>query len=154
MDLDHGIFPTSSHKTAELNVSGEVFGSKTSRNSRSSYVRAFWTLKDGKLATFDEMGLTPRAGVILDFLRHSFILNDETFTHWLARVEWFLPLPDDIAFRYGKPVECWQAYGRENMGPASFIPVCRLLDKCVHCYRRIRGRDTLVIVPRIKNSNF
>ena len=120
---------------------------KSSRNSRSSYIRAFWTTENGRIATFEEMDWTPRPGIIQFFIKHSLTLSEESFEHWFAFCEWFLPVPDKRN-KYGKPVEVWNLNHMENMGPASFIPVCRLLEKVVFTKITLQGNDLIVLIPR------
>ena len=151
------IIPPSSHKTSELLVSGEIFGSKSSKNSRSSFVRAFWSDKDGKILQFKDYDedSKPRLGIITEFVKHTFMVDGKGFTHWFACVEWCLSfVSQSITNYFGEPVECWKAHGRVNKGPASFIPVFRILDKCVHSIQKVQGNDALVTIPRIRNSSF
>ncbi|XP_066934952.1 uncharacterized protein [Clytia hemisphaerica] len=151
------VVPTSSHKTSELLVAGEIFGSISSRNCRSSYIRAFWADKNGEILKFKDYGENnPRVGIISEFLKHSFLINGEVFTHWFARVEWCLSFSSSsgVTNYFGDPVECWQAHGRVDNGPASFIPAFRILDKCVHLTQKVKGKDALVVIPRIRNSSF
>ena len=73
----------------------------------------------------------PRPGDIQFFLKHSIIVKEVCYEHLFTFCEWLLPLPQRERNWFGKPIEVWHQM-IENMGSASFIPVCRIMDKVVH----------------------
>lgn len=154
LDFSNVMIPASSYKTSEISITGNVFGSKKSRNNRSSYIHAYWASSGGEIKNYNDMGLTPRPGVIQHFLKHTILNCGKAYEHWFAFCEWFLPLPEEVKNFYGKPVELWQQYLFEQMGPASFIPVSRILAKCVHANVRHNNLDVVVLIPRFRNSCF
>ena len=154
VDFGNTVISPSSLKTSELSVAGEVLGSSISRNHRSSYVVAYWASNAGEISKFCDMGLSPRPGIIKHFLKHSLIFGDQHYEHWFAYCEWFLPVEEHMKNEYGKPVEVWYQKLFEQLGPASFIPVSRILAKFVHIKLRRHNKDLIILVPRLRNSCF
>ena len=143
--------PFSIYRTSEVIICGEIFGSLLSRNHKSGYIVAHWTAGDGNIANFENY-VPSRPGVIEYFFKHSLIHKEEHLDHWFAKCKWFLPSPDDIRNKYGKPVEIWRSLF-ENSGPASFIPVLRIHSKVVITTKRVAGQNSVIVVPRIRHSN-
>ena len=145
--------PRTSWKIPIIYLCGELFGSCNSRSHRSSYITAYWCGSDGFIQPFETMYLNPRPGKINYFITHFLYVDDVPQEHLLACVEWFLPRPDHIRYKFGKPVEVWTADLLELRREATFIPVQRIKSKFIHIKARIDGRDSIVVVSRNRCLN-
>ena len=154
INFDNLIVSSSFHKATEVSVAGDIFGSLMSRNFRSSYIVAYWAKADGRIREYNDMGLTSQPGVIRYFIKHCLMVGDQSYTHWFAYCDWFLSTPENIKYTFGRPVEVWYQNLFQPTGPASFVPVARILAKFVHVKFSHRIRDIMAVVPRIKQSYF
>lgn len=154
INFENAIVSSSFYRATEISVAGDIFGSSISRNSRSSYIIAYWVKSDGQIREYNSMGLTPHPGLIKYFVKHSLMVGDKSYTHWFAYCDWFLPINDTLKNMFGKPVEVWNRTLFDLAGPASFIPVSRIVAKFVHAKFAYRNKDLMVIVPRLKHSCF
>ena len=68
-----------------------------------------------------------RPGRVSHYLQHSLEVDDTVRTHILASVEWFKKSNCD--FGYCHPVTVWKNKF-QNDGPATYIPVQRIMGKC------------------------
>ncbi|VDI23582.1 Hypothetical predicted protein [Mytilus galloprovincialis] len=112
-------------KTLYLN--GTLLGCEISRSVRSSYITAYWCNNEGTIDT-DNFDLSPHPGQIVQMFKHSIIVNGETKTHFLVKVNWYKNLPASVQHYYGKPIEIWSSELFVQEGPALCIPVHRI--KC------------------------
>ena len=154
INFDNTIVSSSFHKATEVSAAGDIFGSLMSRNFRSSHIAAYWAKADGRIREYNHMGLTPQPGVIKYFIKHCLMVGDQSYTHWFAYCDWFLSTPENIKSIFGKPVEVWYQNLFQPTGPASFVPVARILGKFVHAKFSHRSRDVMAVVRRIKQSCF
>ena len=82
------------------------------------------------------------------------MVGDQSYTtHWFAYHEWFLSTPENIENIFGKLVEVRYKTLFQPTGPASFIPVARILAKFVHAKFSYKSRDIMAVVPRLKQSS-
>lgn len=153
-DLQNYIVSESAWKTSELYVADVVYGSRNSRSSRSSYILAYWCGNDGNVCPYQNIGFDARPGQILYFLKHILYVDEAPYEHHLAFVEWYLPLPDCIKNRYGKPVQVWRNKLFVVLGSASFIPVQRIKTKFVYVEKVIDSTDVIVVLPRFKALDY
>ena len=154
INFDNTVVSSSFHKATEVSVAGDIFGSLMSRNFRSSYVVAYWAKADGRIREYNDMGLTPKPGVIKYFVKHCLMVGDQSYTNWFAYCDWFLSTPENIRNMFGKPVEVWYQNLFQPTGPASFVPVARILAKFVHVTFSHRSLDIMTVAPRLKQSCF
>ncbi|CAG2220276.1 unnamed protein product [Mytilus edulis] len=131
----------------ELYVNGSLIGSKTSRSHRSSYVLAFWCNEEGAIDT-DCTDMTPHPGQIVKIYMHSIIVDGFAHPHYLAKVNWFQQLPDNVRHCYGKPIEVWSSDLYVRDGPAMFIPIQRIKCRFVHAKVKVGHRNVIVVSPR------
>ncbi|VDI02384.1 Hypothetical predicted protein, partial [Mytilus galloprovincialis] len=122
-------------------------GSKTSRSHRSSYVLAFWCNEEGAIDT-DCTDMTPHPGQIVKIYMHSIIVDGFAHPHYLAKVNWFQQLPDNVRHCYGKPIEVWSSDLYVRDGPAMFIPIQRIKCRFVHAKVKVGHRNVIVVSPR------
>ena len=141
-------------KTSELHVADIVYGSKCSRSSRSSYILAHWCGSNGKVLSYDNMTFTPRPGQILWFYKHILFVDNQPYEHYFAFVEWYMPMPEAIKNKYGKPIQVWRNKIFEPTGSASFIPVQRIKSKFVYIEQSIESHDVIVVLPRFRALDF
>ena len=78
------------------------------------------------LQAFETMYLNPLSGKINYFITHLFYVDDIPQEHLFACVEWFLPGPDHIGYKFEKSVEFWTADLLEFRREAKFIPLQRI----------------------------
>ena len=154
INFDNTIVSSSFHKATEVSVAGDIFGSLMSRNFRSSDVVAYWAKADGRIREYNDMGLTPKPGVIKYFVKHCLMVGDQSYTNWFAYCDWFLSTPENIRNMFGKPVEVWYQNLFQPTGPASFVAVARILAKFVHVTFSHRSLDIMAVAPRLKQSCF
>lgn len=144
------VIPYSAWKTNEMYRDGkDMFAGENSRSYKSSFIMAHWSEKDGTIASFNSMPTKPTPGQIKYFLKHTIFIGNESKTHVIAFVSWFLE-HSDLQNYYGKPVEVWHHTLRQSTGSASFIPVKRIASKFVHVRTEINGQNVIVVLPRKK----
>lgn len=157
-DIYHKLYPdlhTESHfislscwKSKICFVNKEVYGSQRSRSHRSSYITAFWCGDGGNVQSYEDMYLYARPGRICSFISHLIYVNNEPKQHIFALVQWFLPVVDELRFKFGKPVEVWSSDLLEMEKGASFIPVQRIKSKFVHIKFQYRSKNVMAVLPR------
>ena len=133
----------------EVYIDGVVFGSKHSRSSRSAYVSAFWTKQDNKLDPL-ELPRFARPGMVEYYFKQNIILQDQTKTVYLAKVDWYLET-ERLKDYYGKPVQVYRNNLFEQPGPAMFIPLSRLKCKFVPVITKLNGIDVVIVLERNRN---
>ena len=99
------------------------------------------------------MYLTPRPGQIKYFIIHKLYFNNIAYEHVFAVVDWFLPLPDVLRYKYGKPVEIWCSEVHEPFGPASFLTVQRIKCKFIAIKHEENFRKVMAVLPRNRSLN-
>lgn len=138
------------HESKQLVINGEDFITAKSRSQRSAAVAAHWP---GVLG-IDISGEAPvRIGTVVSFIRHSATLKDKTSdtslvltrVHVLARVNWFTEHPQRNCFH---PSIILLANTYDNDGPASFMPVSRIIARCaiVHDWCKFDYGDDKVCI--------
>ena len=125
-----------------------VFGSKHSRSSRSAYVSGFWTKQGNKLDSL-ELPRLPRPGRVEYYFKQNILLQDQTKTVYLAKVDWYLET-ERLKDYYGKPVEVYRNNLFEQPGPAMFIPISRLKCKIVPVVTKLEGVDVVIALDIAK----
>ena len=138
---------TSVLKGKDLYLNGAVLGSRNSRTVRSSYVLAFWCDDDGEI-DFDNFDLNPHPGQILNFMKHCIVVEGKIMYHYLAKVQWFKKLTDDIRYYYGKPLEVWSSDLFVQEGPATYIPVHRIKSRFVYVKTQKFNKTVIIVSPR------
>lgn len=138
-------------KTSEVVVDNVCFGSDTSRTLRSSHIMAFWCGKDGKVC--DLMDDTPRPGKILYFIKHVASINGRFKTHFLSRIDWYLPTNNELKNKYGVPVMLFRDSLFELGHSAAFMPVQRIFSKFVYTKTTINSANYIVVIPRYRHLN-
>ena len=127
-------------KYSQMKVGSEIFGSQNSRSKRSSYIRARWCGRNGRI---DASSLRP--GVVSHFIKHSVSIGGMFKPHYFAVVDWFESHPSKDLL--GAPIELWCHDLHEAFGPASFLPVQRIYSKFVGAIDKITDETMLVVMP-------
>ena len=125
-----------------IEVGGERYASSTSRSVRSSYVLASWVSTSGRV---DTTGVEPRAGAVQFYMRQNVCVAGEYKPFLLAYVLWYQNHPERSYF--GKPVQVCCKDLFEQLGPASFIPVQRIVSKFVPAFDKVKGENVMVVCP-------
>ena len=139
----------------QISINGEHFISMESRSKRSSAILCHWPGVIG----IDKSGEAPvRVGIVTSFLRHSITMKDahsasRVSTHVLARVKWLQYHPRQSIFHASAMIVSATVY--DNEGPASFVPVSRIISRCALStnFRYVfdYGEDSVcVAVPLLK----
>ncbi|CAG2214009.1 KIF21 [Mytilus edulis] len=92
--------------------------------------------------------MTPHPGQIVKIYMHSIIVDGFAHPHYLAKVNWFQQLPDNVRHCYGKPIEVWSSDLYVRDGPAMFIPIQRIKCRFVHAKVKVGHRNVIVVSPR------
>ena len=143
--------PISCWKSNEVVIAGEMFGSVSSRYSRSCYILAYWAANDGAILPANQMPTTPNPGRVLYFIKHIISKpGQQSLTHVFAKVEWYMGTPN-LKDHFGKPVEVWNKDFYLPNEPASFIPIQRIKSKFIPAFTKLRGLDVIVVLPRDRN---
>ena len=129
LDNTYITFQESYQKYSGLIVNYVAYSSSDSKNSRSAYIVVFWSNSNGNIASFKEMEISARPGVIGFFLKHTTEVNGNCFQHWFAFCDWFYPFNTSIRSKFGKPLAVWYRKLFEQSGAASFILVQRIFRK-------------------------
>ena len=128
------------HRYSQMKVGSEVLGSQNRRSKRSSYIRAKWCGRNGKIDT-----ACLRPGVISHYFKHSVSVGGSFKPHYFAVVDWFEPHPSKGLL--GNPIELWCSDLHEVFGPASFLPVQRVHSKFVGAKNKFNEETLLVVMP-------
>ena len=141
-------------QTSVLYIADQLYGSKISRSHKSSYIVAYWCGADGNICQFSEMPLEPCPGQVINFLKHILYVNDKPHVHYLAYVQWYIAVKEDIRNDYGMMVQVFRDKHFLPMGFASFIPVQRIKGKFVKVEKVMHGQDVTIVLPRLKCLDF
>lgn len=125
---------------SQMKVGNEIFGSRNSRSKRSSYIRAKWCGRNGKI---DAASLRP--GVVSHFIKHSVSIGGSFKPHYFAVVDWFESHPSRDLL--GDPIELWCHDLHEAFGSASYLPVQMIHSKFVAAKDSFNEETLLVVMP-------
>lgn len=107
-----------------VDVGPERFGSLLEgRTSRNAYLMAKWYGGDGDICDTEA-----RPGVVSYYMEHYVYIEANPVKHIFAVVRWMKPhenssLPSHLS--------AWSKSQYERPGPATYLPVQRILHKCV-----------------------
>ena len=153
-DFENTVLSSCCHTSDTVDVSNCTFGSMKSRNHKSAFFFAFWPLQNGRIASLNEMELSPRPGVIQYFVKHSIIIESISYSHWFAFCKWFLSVDNETRNMFGKPLEVWHKDLFINSGSSAFIPVQRIFSEAVYADFVHNFNHLRVFVPRRRYSLF
>ena len=66
----------------------------------------------------------------------------------IAHVSWHFPHPNQ--HKLGKPVEVWCPELFERYGVHSYLPINKIVSRCVYCKMNVLGESVLIVVPLIE----
>lgn len=120
----------------------EMYGSvSSSRCKNYKMLMAKWAGDDSKLDPhFGDI----RPGKVSHYLMHSIEVNGCIKVHLLAVVEWFKKTNADLGYLH--PITVWQKRV-QNDGPASYIPIQRILGKCAWTIKKHGVQNFIVVSP-------
>ena len=129
-------------KLSTIYWADEMYGSQSSSRCKNyRMLMAKWAGDDSKLDPhFGDI----RPGRVLHYLQHSLEVDGTVRTHILATVEWFKKSNCD--FGYCHPVTVWQNK-LQNDGPATYIPVQRIMGKCAWTKKKHGNQSYIVVCP-------
>lgn len=118
-----------------ITLTGEIIGCSEGRGKRKSYILASWAGLNGAIAE----NTPPRPGKVMYFIDHFLKVADGTLKHHVfACVQWYQK--HDSRNIYGDGVEVWSGIF-ENNGPASFIPVKRIVSRFFPIIQKLKGEN-------------
>lgn len=120
------------YRYRSIKVGQERFGSiADKRSSKSSNIVAVWCGPNGEVLDAHEASISKlRPGKIKYFLDHSVKFNDQYYKHTVACVSWYNDYEKADSTMNLKPISEWSEK-LVSPGPACFIPVQRILGKCI-----------------------
>jgi hypothetical protein len=138
--FDEIVVSPSARSLKSIKFCGETLGSKKSRSSRSSNIRAFWPDPDGKICMEHDVTQTPWPGRVNFYILHAVMIHGEARLHLLANVEWYERAPENVRQSFGSSVEVWKNHLFLPIGASSFIPVqrinCKFIERSVKLFER------------------
>ena len=145
-------------ESKEMFINGEYFISNESRSKRSPAILCQWAGVIG----IDTSGEAPvRVGVVFAFIEHSVTekIQASVTTHKivLARVKWLQYHPHQFFFHPSSIIVSATLFDQE--GPASFVPVSRIISRCAlsdsFMYHFDYGEDRIrVAMPLLKSIHY
>lgn len=120
----------------------KMYGSvSSSRCKNYKMPMAKWAGDDSKLdPDFGDIGLEK----VSHYLMHSIEVNGCIKVNLLAVVEWFKKTNADLGYLH--PITVWQKRV-QNDGPASYIPIQRILGKCTWTIKKHGVQNFIVLSP-------
>ena len=126
----------------------EMYGSVSS--SRCKNYRMLIAKWAGDDSCLDPHFGDSRPGKVLYYLMHSVEIETCIKVHLLAYVEWFKKTDVDLGLR--NPVTVWQKRV-QNDGPASYIPIQRIMGKCAWTTKK-HGQQSFIVVSPLPRHVF
>ena len=82
------------------------------------------------------------------FARVSCNAGDEVKYLDVAHVSWYFPHPNQ--HKLGKPAEVWCPELFERYGIHSFVPINKIVSRCVYSKMNVLGESVLIVVPLVE----
>ena len=109
-----------------LRIYGQQFGSiRDPRTKNNSFILAAWASDDGSISSVGAV----RPGKVLHYILNKVLIGTEHREHLFAVVGWFKE--HRCRMLYGKPLEVWKYAQYLDDGPATFLPIHKIL--CRFC---------------------
>ncbi len=91
----------------------------------------------------------PRLGLIKYFLLHNTQISGQLKSHILCAVQWYSHFHDTLPTNYLSPVQVFRKKSVKP-GPASFMPVQRILHKCAYSIREVNKFANCIVVSPVQ----
>ncbi len=128
----------------KLEFGVEKFSCQSNAASKMCLIFANWSDSTGKITAENA---STRLGVIKHFIIHNLEVDGQIKSHILCAVDWYTDLYDSMPTGYLPPVKCFRKR-KICPGPASFMPVQRIMAKCVYSFREVnKYKDCIVASP-------
>ncbi len=125
-----------------INIGSERFYTDSVSDLKKCFVLAKWCNDSGQIDGDSE----PRLGQIKFFLHHKAKIAGEMKTHIICVVQWFTHFHDTMETGYLSPVQVFRK--KLKSGPATYMPVQRIMSKCVYSIREVnKYSDCIVVSP-------
>ena len=154
----------------QIRIFEQLYTSARSRTNCSSAIVAFWPHLSGILSSRQPSVDDVRVGVVEYFMLHTPALKSDKSTpgtssccqnvasepkkHLLAHVKWYQDHPQKFVLGNGIVLS---ATVTEHMSSASFIPVSRIVSRCVMLHTTLQfsyGEDKVCIAIPVKRYYF
>ncbi len=66
----------------------------------------------------------------------------------VAHVSWYYPHPNQHLL--GKPAQVWCPNLFEHYGLHSYLPVEKIVSRCVYCKRSVQDESVLIVIPLVE----
>ncbi len=129
-----------------VHIGSERFHCGSNNNQKKlCLILAKWSNDEGSI----DGESSPRLGLIKYFLQHNVQISEEPRTHVLCAVQWFTHFQDSLPTNYLSPVQVFRKKCVKP-GSASFMPVQRILHKCMYSIREVNKFANCIVVSPVQ----
>ena len=145
-DLNVGIqdLSTLTKKFKTVDIGCETFTTYGRNERKMCLILAKWC-NDSGLIDADSV---PRLGFVKYFFQHNLRITAKSTTHIVAAVQWYTDFHDSMPTGYLPPVQIFRKKSVKP-GPASFMPVQRILSKCAYSIREVNKYSNCIVVSPV-----
>ena len=137
--------PLCYRRYSHINISNQQFGTRScERVGEFCAIVASWAAACGEVDTTLSNGIGLRAGRVRYFIKHCVQLDDHIVPHVFACVHWYISADHH---EYRSPLSVWYSNHYVPQGPASYIPVQRIMGKFASMKIRDQAQSLQVIMP-------
>ncbi len=131
-------------KFEKLEFGTEKFSCQSNAETKLCLIFANWSDSTGKITTENA---STRLGVIKYFMLHNLQVQGKNKSHVLCSIDWYTDLYDSLPTGYLPPVKVFRKR-KISPGPASFMPVQRIMAKCAFSFKEVNNFiDCIVASP-------
>ncbi len=128
-----------------INIGCERFYTDSVSDLKKCLILAKWCNNDGEV----DANSAPRLGLIKYFLLHNVHIAGEMKSHIICYMQWFADFHDHVLpTGYLPPVQVFRKK-RVASGSAWFMPVQRILSKCVYTFREVNKYSNCIVVSPV-----
>lgn len=157
-DAEHYSFTRTIKIIKSMKIYGQRFGSSHDPRTRnSSHLMVSWAKQDGTMYLANEHSGVNRPGKVLYYILNKVEISKDIYReHVFAVVVWLTEHPRQ--YLYGKPIEIWDHSTYVQDGPATFLPVHKIVCRFVAGYGKISkpggGEEDVTFVSPIPSFEF
>ncbi len=132
-------------KCERLDFGSEKFSCRGNTESKLCLIFANWSDPVGKITPENT---SIRLGVVKYFILHNVQIDGKAKSHILCSVDWYTDFTDSLPTGYLPPVKVFWKKKKICPGPASFMPVQRIMSKSAYSLREVNNyKDCIVASP-------